>query len=139
MVRLSRPDETRSAVSSGHHDMDRIPCVWPRSVPSGIVVEDRRSQSRITASSVAVARCRPSEGFQQTSDTGDAPSRSSHHGFFCRRSQTTTAPDTDAVARMCDTCEFQATHVTSAVCLDALGGGAGTKTVGSSGRSSAMT
>mmetsp|Transcript_19375 Transcript_19375/g.59664 ORF Transcript_19375/g.59664 Transcript_19375/m.59664 type:complete len:212 (+) Transcript_19375:786-1421(+) len=86
----------------------------------------------------AVARCKPSDGFHATSATADrdAASRSSHQGFFWRRSQTIVAPDWDAVARMCDTWLFHATLVTSATCLAAFGGGAGTKTVGASGRSS---
>mmetsp|Transcript_23315 Transcript_23315/g.69827 ORF Transcript_23315/g.69827 Transcript_23315/m.69827 type:complete len:223 (-) Transcript_23315:113-781(-) len=109
-----------------------------------MVVDDRRSQSRTTglaSSPDAVAMCRPSTGFQATSATGlrEAASRSSHQGFFWRRSQTMVAPLAEAVARMCDTCEFHATAVTSPACLAAFGGGAGTKTVGASGLSSEAT
>ena len=131
-------------MSSGHHDKLRMPCVWPLSVPRGIVVDDRRSQSLMTgfaSSPDAVARCRPSAGFQATADTGlrkDA-SLNSHQGFFWRRSQTMVLPFCDAVARMCDTWLFHATLVTSAACFAAFGGGAGTKTDGASGRSSDAT
>ena len=132
--------EQSSDGSALHHAIERMPCVWPESVPSGTVTLERRSQSRITgfwSSPIAVIMCSPSVGFHAMSAIEPrCASRSSHHGFFCRRSQTMHVPFAEEVARMCETCEFHATRVTSAECLAVLGGGAGTKTVGASGRSS---
>mmetsp|Transcript_20215 Transcript_20215/g.65121 ORF Transcript_20215/g.65121 Transcript_20215/m.65121 type:complete len:265 (+) Transcript_20215:219-1013(+) len=148
-VLLSRAHVARREVSSRHHDADKMPCSWPRKVPRGMVVEERRSQRRTTAESSPeqVAMWRPSEGFQQTSATFSRPaSRSSHQGLFCRRSQTTQVPLVLAVARMWLTCVFQATVVISPptplpllLLLVEEGGAAGTKTFGFSGESNATT
>ena len=140
--RLSRPHDMSRAGSLGHHDTLRTPCEWPERVASGMVVEERRSHMRMTgfwSSPMAVTRLSPSSGFHATSAThARAASRSSHHGRFCRRSHTMHDPLPLAVATMCATWLFHANAVTSAVCLAVLGGGAGTKTLGVSGRSSDM-
>lgn len=60
----------------------------------------------------AVTMFCPSSGFQAMSVTAQrCASRSSHHGFFCRRSQMMVDPLAEHVARMCATWVFHATLV----------------------------
>ena len=120
-----------------------MPSRCPCRVARGSEVLDRKSQSLITgflSSPPAVTKCNPWSGFQAISETEHPEgSLNSHQAFFWRKSHTIVEPFCAEDARICATWEFHRTLVMSAVCLALLGGGAGTNTLGVSGRSRAST
>mmetsp|Transcript_26041 Transcript_26041/g.83764 ORF Transcript_26041/g.83764 Transcript_26041/m.83764 type:complete len:421 (-) Transcript_26041:169-1431(-) len=136
-VRLSLPQVASSEGSCLHQERDRTPFSCPESSSSGVVVDERRSQSRRTgqrSSSEAVNRCSPSSGFHAMAEMeARNGSTISLHGFLLRKSHTMTLPPCDPDARMCDTLLFQASVLTGLVCWPTVGG-AGTPTAGASGR-----
>mmetsp|Transcript_9382 Transcript_9382/g.21850 ORF Transcript_9382/g.21850 Transcript_9382/m.21850 type:complete len:228 (+) Transcript_9382:519-1202(+) len=102
----------------------------------GMLVLALRSHSLSCPDPLPVIMCSPCVGFHDMSATPPpAPdsARSSHHGFLCRMSQTTTAPELDDEARMCGTWLFQAAWVTSPAMHAAASDSPGDTTEGADG------